>query len=411
MPTPVARIRLHSDPTLPIPSLPDGVYLNLDERPYFDQDRLGSTDISRLYLRKEGWWWSSKQNPENKQVRVPAMDFGKALHKAILEGVQAFNEAIFVAPDKETLRAKHGDKFCITTKDMLNALEARGMHPKASESKEWFAKYCSQRAPDLVIWDTVQAKATEEAQGKILLTAAERRDIELMASIVHNHGDIGELFQFGPDHRPMPEVTILWTDEHGLRRRARIDELLPNSIIDLKSIANIGNRKLAFYAGEHVGEMAYHVQMADHMIARRWMYRFILDGRVFDGTYEDQRTAASNERFADQLAWLKRFPTEAPNWDYAWIFYQKPDAKAGQAPVVFPWGEDLGGDLHRRGIRCRREAIATYRRCMEQFGATAPWVRVEPLHTSAEDPRVPNRVFIPHWIGGNDPLPDEDDDL
>jgi hypothetical protein len=204
---------------------------------------------------------------------------------------------------------------------------------------------------------------------------------------------------------------VLFTDEHGLRRRVRYDELLPENLIDLKTIGNPGNRKLPFHAGEHVAALAYHVQMADHLFARRYMLRMIQEGRVYDGHPEDLATKDSAERFATQLAWLKRFPTEAPNSDYAWIFYQRPDAKAGDAPIVLPWGEDLGGDLHRRGIRCRREAIATYRRAMEQFGPDKPWTRVEPLHTSSPDARVPNKVFLPHWIGGDDEVPGEDDDL
>lgn len=410
---PEARIKLLSTSgvTDPSPTLKDGVWLNLGEGPYFDQHRLGSTDISKLFLQKEGWWWQSRLNPAVIQDRKPAMDYGKGLHKAVLEGMPAFVSSIFVMPDKATLADVHKDKFCITVKDMVTALEKRGMHPKSNESKDWFIKYCAQRAPDLVIWDVEEAKAAKAAQGKILLTAGERREIELIAGIVHNHAEIGVLFQYGPSHKPIPELTILFTDEHGLKRRVRLDLLLPQNVIDLKSIGNVGNRKLAFYAGEHLATYAYHVQMADHLMARRWMLKFIQQGKVFDGQPEDLRSQESDNRFIDQVSWLKRFPTDAVNSDYAWIFVQKPDAKNGTAPIVFPWGEDLGGDLHRKGIRCRREAIETYKRCMLQFGPDKPWVRVEPLHTSAERSSIPNRVFLPPWVGGDEPHPDEDEDL
>lgn len=401
----------------PAPTLPDGVWLNLAEPVYFSQDRLGSTDMSRLYLRKEGYWWSSHLNPAVTRDRGGHMDYGKALHKAILEGDEAFRESIYVMPDKESLRAatpphpQYGERFCVTTKDIVEALERRGMHPKANQPKDWFVEYCRTRAPDLVIWDVAVAKAEQEAKDKILLTAAERRDIELMARIVHEHHEIGPLFQPGPDNLPMPEVTVLFTDEHGLQRRVRFDDLLPQNIIDLKSISGVGNRDIKFFAGEHVASLAYHVQMADHLYARRFMLKMIQAGMVYDGHPVDLRTKESQERFKTQRAWLARFPEEAPNSDYAWIFYQKPDAKAGHAPIVFPWGEDLGGELHRRGIRCRREAVATYRRCMEQFGPDEPWVRVEPLHTSREGVPSSNRVVVPHWIGGDTEVPGEEEDL
>ena len=35
--------------------LADGVYLDLPEEPYFAQDALGSTDLTRLWQHSEGW--------------------------------------------------------------------------------------------------------------------------------------------------------------------------------------------------------------------------------------------------------------------------------------------------------------------------------------------------------------------
>lgn len=406
------KIQILSDPEAPIPQLADGVWLNLPEEHYFGQEgRLGSTDLSKLYLRKEGWWWSSWLNPHASRERKPATAFGKGLHKAVLEGSTAFKAATFIMPDKDTLRAQYGERFCVTAKEIVAQLEKRGMHPKQNESKAFFAQYCRQRAPDLVLWDVVAAEAEEKGAGKILLTEAERRDIELMASIIHNHAEIGTFFDFTEDHRPMPEVTVLYTDEHGIKRRCRLDEMFPQDTVDLKTIGGHGHRPLNFAVGDHVAEYAYHVQMADHHIARAWIYRMIQEGRVYDGHPVDLRTKESDAHFREQVAWLQRFPAGAPNWDYLWIFYQRPDAKAGNAPVVFPWAEERGGDLHRRGIRCRREALNIYRRCMEQFGADEPWTRVEPLHTSGELPAIPNRVQLPHWLGGDDPVAGEEDDV
>lgn len=400
------RIRLLSTSgiTTACPQLPDGVYLNLPEAPYFAQEkRLGSTDMCDLYLRAEGWQWKVRD-------ATPSLSYGRALHKGVLEGMRALNSSIFITPDKDVLKAQLGERFCVTVGDMVAALEKRGMHPKANQSKEWFITYCAQRAPDLVIWEKVQAEAKEAGKGKILVTEAERAEIVMLADLVHNHADIGHLFQYDEANIPLAEVTVLYTDEHGLRRRVRFDLLLPQQTIDMKSLFNVGGRQLKFYAGEVVAQYALHVQMADHQVGRRWMLRLIEAGKVYDGTPEDLQSGESQRLFQEQHAWLRRFPAEAANADYAWIFYQRPDAKNGQAPIVFPWGEDLGSDLHRRGIRCRRQAIGTYRRCMEQFGPDQPWVRVEPLHSSVEGSRMP-KVIVPHWIGGDEQLPDEDDDL
>lgn len=394
-----------------VPQLPDGCYLNLPEEIYFLQrGRRGSTDLSKLFLRKEGWWWSSELNPD-RPAETPdeARTFGKALHALVLEGQAAFDERFAISPDKEVERKKHGDLFCVTKDDMILALEKRQMHPKANMPKDQLVAFCVSRAPDLKIWDLIEGAWRSANASKLPVTEVEHRHLTLMRDVIVNHEDIGELFQFGPDHVPLSEVSVLYTDEYGIKRRARLDEVLPQTIIDLKTLGNVGSQPLKFAVGDRVAKEAYHVQFADHHVGRKMAYRFITEGKLYDGTPPELRSPATTEKFEREAGWLKRFPVEAPSWDYAWLFFQKPDAKRGVAPIVFPWGEDLGSDLHMRGIRCRREAIDTYRRCMIQFGPDTPWTRVEPVHMTREG--APNQVFVPHFIGGDEPLPNEEDDL
>lgn len=382
--------------------LPDGVYLNLPEEIYFAQKRLGSTDWSSLFLKEEGWWWSSGLNPDYVEPAAEPRTFGKALHAIVLEGEKAYERRFSIMPDKEVERVQHGKKFCDTVKDIITALEERGMHPKANQGKAFLSDYARSRAPDLVIWDVLISEWRAANRHKLGITAREDRQIRVMAEAVRNHPDIGELFVWSADHVPLAEVSVLYTDEHSIRRRVRLDEMLPLTTIDVKTLGNVGNRQLNFFAGEHVAKMAYHVQMADHHVGRKWAYRFIQEGKVFDGTPAADRDDETEKQHALEHAWLRRFPAEAPKWDYAWLFYQKPDAKAGHAPVVFPWGEDYGGDLHMRGLACREEAIATYRRCMGKFGPNKPWTRVEPLHSTLDDRSNKHRVFLPPYIGGDD---------
>lgn len=396
--------------------LSDGVYLNLPENLYFAEMRLGSTDLSRLYLNKEGWWWKSHLNPDRVEEAEEAKNFGKALHALILEGESAFEARFAIAPDKDEERRKHGDRFCVTKTEIMTQLEVRGFNPKASEKVDFLIEYAKTRAPDLVIWQAL-VKSWEAANvGKTPVSTVEERQLRVMAAAVRDHPEIGVLFHYDEGNVPLPEVTVLWHDEHGIPRRGRIDQLLPNTTIDVKTLQNTSGRPLAFAVGEHAIKLGYHVQMADHHIARKIAYRFIREGKIFNGAdfmpdlTAIERTKAQ-ERFDRELAWIKRFPEEAPSWDYAWLFYQKPDARAGLAPIVFPWAEDYGGELHMAGIRCRREAIETYRRCMKQFGPDVPWTRVEPLHTSLEGARVKHRVFLPSWIGGQEPVAGEEEDL
>lgn len=386
--------------------LADGLYLNLPERTYFAQPRDGSTDITDYFLKKEGAWWSSHHNPDYRPEAedTAARVFGKALHALILEGDGAYEERFAIIPTKPEIQArygaaKEGGRFCVTVGDMEIALEKRGMNPKRMK-KEELIPYVRSRAPDLVIWDDFVAGWEKENAGKAPLSGEEHRQLMIMTDLVRGHSEVGPYFRYSADHMPITEASILWTEPHGARtmsRRGRLDAFFPQQTVDVKSMAMIGQRPLAFAVGDQLAKYALHVQAADHHVARKWAYRFILEGRVFDGTPEELQTTETRERFAAQKAWIDRYPAEAPNWEYLWLFYQKPDSRTGRAPVVLPWQEDYGSDLHLDGIRGRRQAIELYHQAMAQFGLDQPWTRVEPVHTSREG--APHRVFLPSYVG------------
>jgi hypothetical protein len=389
--------------------LKDGLWLHLPEAPYFNQRRLGSSDITRLYLRKEGFWWSSFLNPSYVPESRGALTYGRGFHKITLEGVRAYEAEFAIMPDKDTLRAEHGDKFCVTVKELLEALEKRGSNPKANAGKPFLIEYARTRAPDLVIWDKVVEDWQAKNEGKQGLSLAEDREIRIMADCIHNHPEMGELFKFNSTNIPIAEVSVLYHDEHGIPRRNRIDLMLPTVNMNLKSLGNVGGQALKFAVGEHLARLGYHIGLADEHVARHWAYKFIREGKVYDGLPADERTPEHDELYRLEVEWLKRFPTEAPRWDNVLGFVQKPDAKNGHAPIFFPWWEDRGSDLHMRGIRCRRQAIQLYRECIAKFPEGEPWTRVERVHTAEEG--AVNRVILPHWIGGDEEMPDEDSDL
>lgn len=388
-------------------ALKDGIWLHLPEAPYFAEHRLGSSDITKLFLQKEGYWWSSRMNPGYVDPPRGALTYGRGLHAALLEGIPAYEQRFATMPDKDTLAAQHKDKFCVTVKDIMEALEKRDFNPKGNQGKDWLIEYASTRAADLVIWDKVVADWKKTAGGRQGLSVAEDREIRIMADVVHNHPEMAELFKFSDSHIPLPEISILYHDEHGIPRRNRIDLMLPSVNINLKSLGNVGGKKLAFAAGEHLAQRAYHVGLADENVARIMAYRFITQGKIFDGTPDDERTEESDAQFKREVTWLNRFPKEAPNWSNCLAFFQKPDSKAGHAPIFFPWWEDRGSELHLRGVRCRLEAIQTYRTCMALFGPDKPWTRVEPVHTAEEGAKM--RVFVPHWVGGDDHVAGEEE--
>lgn len=369
-------------------ALEDGLYLHLDEDIYFAQRRLGSSDLVKLFQQREGWWWSSHLNTRRVEKPKEALNFGKALHAAILEGVGAYESRFAVAPDKDAIEG-----LCVTVEDITEALHEAGVAYSSKARKPELVELARQQASHIPVWETIIAEFDVARGPKDAISSTEDWQIRMMADLVHSHGEIGPLFHFSAEHLPLAEVSILWTTPDGVKRRGRLDGMLPTGTGDLKTLGNWSGRPLSFEAGKIANDRGLDIQMADHHTARRMAYEFIAAGNVHGASPEE-------------LAWLQRFPTEAPHWGYFWIFYQKPDDVNGRAPVIFPWWEDYGSELHLFGHRKVHSALETYQRCMRDFGPSEPWTRVERLHVSTEG--QPDRVFVPHYIAFDKTAPDEE---
>ena len=69
-----------------------GVYFDLDEDDYHGDPALGSTDLRRLLASGPDYWWGSPLNPNApERTSSPQQERGRALHKLVLEGNQAFS--------------------------------------------------------------------------------------------------------------------------------------------------------------------------------------------------------------------------------------------------------------------------------------------------------------------------------
>lgn len=368
--------------------LPDGLYLHLDEDAYFAQRRLGSSDLVKLFQQREGWWWSSHLNTRRVEKPKEALNFGKALHAAVLEGLGAYESRFAVAPDQADIK-----DLCVTVEDITTALRDAGVAFPSKARKPELVEIARVEAPSIPVWETIIAEFDVERGPKDAISATEDWQIRMMAELVHTHGEIGPLFRFSAEHLPLAEVSILHTTADGIKRRDRLDGMLPTATGDLKSLGNWSGRPLSFEAGKIANDRGLDIQMASHHIARTKAYEFIRAGNVHGASPEE-------------LAWLTRFPTEAPHFGYFWIFFQKPDDINGRAPVIFPWWEDFGEELHRFGHRKVASALDTYRRCMAEFGPGEPWTRVERLHVTTEGQA--DRVFVPHYIAFDKVAPDEE---
>jgi len=370
-----------------MPVLADGVYLNLPEELYFGQDALGSTDLADLWLYREGWWWKSRHNPRRKRDdSSKAKLFGSAAHTMLLEGLPAFNERWAVEPDPLAFPE------LLTTRDevysALDAIGAPGLRPTL-RNKDLF-DLGGVYLPERHIWPLILERFERTVRDKDKISAEDKWVLDVMREAVLNDDQIGVVLST-EDCVPLAEVSVFWTLSDGTRLRFRVDRLLPNINVDLKTIGNVRDRDLGVGVGKRIGQSALDVQAAMSFEARRVLYSYLKQGGALHGGTKRQRT--------EIMCYPEGAPIDKdgqPNWRWLWMFYQKPDAE-GHAPVVFPVWMRFGSTEHKDGWDKALTALRFYRETVAAKGLTKPWTKVETSHFY-DGGAAKQRIESPSWI-------------
>lgn len=336
--------------------LPDGIYLGLAKATYFLQRRLGSTDLKTCLSDAANWWYGNpRTNPDYQAAEhTTERDFGEALHVLILEGQDAYDRQILTRPS-HYLDPKTG--------------EMKLWNGNAGVCKEWLAEH-------------------KDDERTVITADAERR-IRHMAALILNHPQYKE-----PLRQGLAEVSVLF-QVHGVACRARIDYLLPQFIIDLKSYGGHSRgRDHRDKALRIIAERHYDIQRYLYDRAREAMVGLIREGRIYGATPE-------------QIEWLQRL-AEEPEWSWVWIFYQRRDDRLGRAPIVLPIERPHLDKSFDTGREKTIAAIANYQGMLKKFGLETPWATIEPMWR-------PNDHDFPSWLGdftraaANDDEPTEEE--
>jgi hypothetical protein len=209
-----------------------GVFFDLPEDDYHADPALGSTDLRRLLASGPDYWWWSSLNPlQPEHTTTPQQEFGKALHKLVLEGGQAFRSLYIRRPDDlKTLTAK--------------------------------------------------AKAELAPNGQVVLWADDYDRIEISGELIANNPDLASAFEGG-----MSEVSVFWQqpldDGFIVPCKARIDYLKARGIGDLKSIRNMYGRPFHEACTRSIVDYRYDIQAAHYLEARAEIARFVAEGLVY----------------------------------------------------------------------------------------------------------------------------------
>jgi hypothetical protein len=209
----------------------DGVYFGLDEDVYHRDPALGSSDLKRLAAEPADYWFASPLNPNRApDETTPAQALGKAVHKLVLEGEQAF-AAAFV------------------------------------------------RRPDDLARLTAKARAELAPNGETVLPGEDFDRVRRAADNVLANPHLIASFVGGE-----PEVSIFWTDEvdgEPVRRKARFDYLKPRAVVDLKSVSPTRVASFPENCRRALAQWNYPVQAAAYLQARERLPVLVAQGRVY----------------------------------------------------------------------------------------------------------------------------------
>lgn len=245
-----------------IPQLPDGIYFNLPEEIYFAQHRFSASGAKAMMQSPADFWANSWLNPTPKEMtpdeekrKAKSRFMGSAYHCAILEP-QRFSDVYVREIDVEDF-AGH-DKIVRTGTELSAALADLGQ-PKTKAGEKVYEQALRLAAAgfDGVIYPLEVEKWKEANAGKLAIPRTDFDNLTVDAARVLSNPQIADILSGG-----ISEVSVLWTDERGIKCQSRIDKLKPHYFVDLKTFGGGRGKNVLMTISDAVRYERYYLQLA-----------------------------------------------------------------------------------------------------------------------------------------------------
>ncbi len=336
-----------------------GVYFGMSFDDYLRIPYLNSSGIKDLLICETDYWENSPLNPYGAEEDddTKAKREGRAFHKRILEGREAFNAAY--AP--KYMAPKGLQNVLYTNKHMEKLLKSLGVKGYLGKTKQELIPMVLDADPSAKIYDHMEAEYCQQFDGQEFLDEATIRQIEFANQSMQFHPDLKVWFAGG-----YPEVTVIF-DAFGVRFKVRFDYAKIGSIGDLKTFANQMKRKLRSAVNTAMRSYSYHISAALYLMGAGAAQDLIRAGKVYD--------------FTGHPDWLDDFAsTPVTNFYFAFI-------KKGQFPVVQPAVFAVEPESgYGAGLTEIMEAVDLYKKGQSTYGKDLPWVTIrEPIILQANE--------------------------
>lgn len=322
----------------------DGIHFDLSAADYHADPALGSSNLKALKYDPALFWFDSHLNPlRPADEATKSQMIGTAVHTMVLDGPAVFSACYRPEPDDDAMR----------TADEIEAwLKARSIKPE--RTKKAMIAQAAAADPDVLIYDHEVAKA--KADGVIMLARDDYARIVQAAQTLAANPHLRNAVVSG-----YCEVSVFWTEEIdgvSIRRKARFDYLRPRAVVDLKSIRPTFGKGFAAECRRAIANWRYDIQAAAYLQARAKLPELVAAGRVFGDVNRGWLdTVASQEEYA-----------------FVIVFW----ASDG-APLTWGGAFSPGNPILDAAAAEIEAALATYARCVQQFGEGEPWIEPQPL--------------------------------
>lgn len=235
-----------------VAAIVDGIYFGLPADVYHAVPRLSSSGIQKICVSPATFWrgsWFDPDRPDSDEEETIWQLLGRAYHTARLE--PHLFESTYVR-ELEKSEAPKGTLF--TGVEMSAKLEEFGLK-KSGSVAEQAERLADAGFPANRLWPLIKLDWEAQRGGRTPLPAKHYDQMITDRDRISLNPQIAPLLSGGE-----AEVSIFWTDEHGVKMKARIDYLTRDWWVDFKTFDNSRGKTLNQALVDAVRYNRYYIQ-------------------------------------------------------------------------------------------------------------------------------------------------------
>lgn len=381
-----------------VAAIVDGIYFGLPADVYHAVPRLSSSGIQKICVSPATFWrgsWFDPDRPAADEDETIWQILGRAYHTARLE--PHLFESTYV---RELDKADMPKGSLFTGTDMGPVLEEWGLK-KSGSVAEQAERLADAGFPTNKLWHIAKAEWEAARNGRTPLPAKHYDQMITDRDRITANSQIAPLLQGGE-----AEVSIFWTDEHGVQMKARVDYLTRDWWADFKTFDNSRGKHLRQALVDAVRYNRYYIQAP---VYREAIEQIRMNGlQIIEAQTDDQRAlVAALQMKPGELACWYIFQEKGgiPNLlAYEFPFYSVPYTRLFEAEAFAKdearkkavlEAQKSRTSLFIKGAGEVLQAKKLFVLYSQVYQPGEPWAPIEAVGTFSDED------FHPYWLEGS----------